>query len=100
MSVIQRNDGKASKAAAARGVSLFMDWNKLHPTPELQRWRTVNEPIINDALSVKERLEALVSLLNEDVCTFCDDCDSVKCWGSIFPICEPMLRKFTSIIEK
>jgi hypothetical protein len=100
MSLIQHNDNKTTKNIVEKNVSLFIDWNKLHPNRELQHWRKVNEPIIYDALKVKERIEVLTNMLNDDFCIFCDDCDTVKCWGSIFPICEPILRKFTAIIEK
>ena len=100
MSNIRHNNNKITKDIVENNISPFIDWDKLHPNPELQDWRKVNEPIIDNALMIRERFETLVYLLNDDVCTFCDDCDTVKCWGSIFPICEPILKKITTIIEK
>jgi len=99
MSSIQHTDNEVQKGILGKNVSPFKDWDKLHPNPELQHWRKANEPTINDALHSKKQLEALVSKLGNDVCTFCYDCDSVKCYGSIFPVCEPILKKLISILE-
>lgn len=81
-------------------VSPFRDWEKLNPSQELEDWRKVNEPIIDGALKSKEQLETLINVLSSDVCVFCDACDAVKCWGTIYPICEPILKKFTEIIDE
>jgi len=83
-----------------RNVSPFEGWSKLRPSKELEDWRKANEPIIVDALRSKERLETLISALSSDVCVFCDACDGAKCWGTIYPICEPILKKFNEIIDK
>ncbi len=95
----QDADSKVSNLIARRKASPFEDWEKLHPNRELEEWRRVNEPIIDGALKSKERLETLIGVLSGDVCVFCDACDAVKCWGTIYPICAPILRKFTETIE-
>jgi len=81
-------------------ASPFKDWEKLHPSKELQDWRKANEPIIDGALKSKEQLETLINVLSSDVCVFCEACDAAKCWGTIYPICEPILKKFNEIIDK
>jgi len=98
MANMQHTDDKMMQDTG-KHVSPFKNWEKLKPSLELEGWREANEPIIEHALNARDQLESLVHLLSDDVCVFCDACEGVKCWGSIYPICEPILRKLTEIIE-
>jgi hypothetical protein len=93
-------NNKIDDLTTRRRASPFKEWGKLRPSKELEDWRKVNEPIIVDALRSKERLETLIDELSNDACVFCDACDGAKCWGTIYPICAPILKKFTEIVEK
>jgi hypothetical protein len=100
MNQSQDAESKTQKAITQKRASPFREWGRLRPSQELEDWRKVNEPIIEGALRSREQLETLVNMLTNDVCVFCDACDAVKCWGTIYPICQPVLKKFADIVEK
>ncbi|UCH58079.1 MAG: hypothetical protein JSV18_04060 [Candidatus Bathyarchaeota archaeon] len=64
----------------------------------MEIWREAYAPAILDALEAKIKLESISSLLASDPITFCEECEAMKCYGSLYPICEPVLEKLKKII--
>jgi hypothetical protein len=46
---------------------------------------------ITDVHTAEEKLEKLMEFLDADPCSFCETCEAMKCYGSLYPICEPVL---------
>ena len=99
MNKIHPIDPKLLHKVEVKSSSPFEHWDKLNPSPEMLEWRKKNESIIDEAFRVKKRVEILTSILNDDIFTFCDECDGFKCYGSFFPICEPILEKIMALTE-
>ena len=100
MNKIHPIDDKLLHEAEVKSSSPFEHWDKLNPSPEMLEWRNKNEAIIDEALKIKTRVDTLTSILDDDVFAFCDGCDGSKCYGSFFPICEPILEKILALKEK
>ena len=100
MSEIQPIDNKMLNEVAETSISIFKHWDKLNPSPEMLEWRKKKEPMLDEALKIKTLVETLTSILDDDVFAFCDECDGSKCYGSFFPICEPILEKIMALKVK
>ena len=100
MNEIHPIDNKLLHEIEVKSSSPFERWDKLNPSPEMQKWREKNEPIIDEALKIKTQVETLTSILDDDIFAFCDECDGSKCYGSFFPICEPILEKIMALNKK
>ena len=97
MNKIHPIDNKLLHKVEAKSSSPFEHWDQLSPSPEMREWRRKNEAVIDEALKIKIRVDTLTSVLEDDVFAFCDGCDGSKCYGSLFPICEPILKKILAL---
>ena len=57
-----------------------------------------HSPII-DVHTAEEKLEKLRSFLESDPCSLCENCEAMKCYGSLYPICEPMREKILELLS-
>lgn len=71
----------------------------------IDAWREKWEPVIIEALEkaekhddVRSRLEAVNDILS-DPQSQCDTCEAMKCYGALYPICEPTVEKLKMIIN-
>jgi len=60
----------------------------------------VHEAEIVEALRKQRNLENVRRLLTDGLHSFCDECEAIKCYGSLYPICEPVLEKLMRAIEE
>jgi len=60
----------------------------------------VHEAEIVEALGKQRNLENIRGLLTDGALAFCDECEAMKCYGSLYPICEPVLEKLLKAIEE
>jgi len=100
MNKIHPIDNKMLHEIEVKSSSPFEHWDKLNPSPEMKDWKEKNEAIIDEAIKIRTRVETLASILDDDIFTFCDECDGSKCYGSFFPICEIILEKIMALKEK
>lgn len=77
----------------------FKNWEKYHPSKEMEEWRKTYEPIINDAIITKRRVDELLAILQKDVFYFCDQCEEVRCYGAFSPICEFTVEKILDMLK-
>ncbi|UCD44112.1 MAG: hypothetical protein JSV27_08195 [Candidatus Bathyarchaeota archaeon] len=82
-----------------RFLDPFADWDSYHPTPELNRWRRTYEAAIEEAMQKQRALETMREMLEDDVYAFCDACDEMKCYGALYPICEPVMKKLLDTLK-
>jgi hypothetical protein len=48
----------------------------------------------------KEKLLKLKEFIDSDPYSFCENCEAMKCYGSLYPICEPVLKKLKKILRE
>ena len=59
----------------------------------------MHEQTILRALESDRKLRAVESVLSSDPAIFCEGCEAMKCNGSLYPICEPVLEKLREIVQ-
>lgn len=79
--------------------SPFQNWDAYDPTPKMGIWRELHEHTILRALESERKLRAVESVLSSDLAIFCEGCEAMKCYDSIYPICEPALEKLREIVR-
>lgn len=77
----------------------FENWDSFNPSHEIEKWREMYESDILKAIDSENRLSEINSLLSNDQQSFCDDCEAMKCYGSLYPICELAMEKMRAIIQ-
>jgi hypothetical protein len=77
----------------------FKNWEKYNPSQEMEEWRKTYEPIINDAIITKRRVDELLNILQKDVFIFCDQCEEVRCNGAFNPLCEFAVEKILDMLK-
>jgi hypothetical protein len=92
-----RKSGR-SKRSISEGEDPFKDWDSYDPAPRMGEWRESHEQTILQALESERRLMAIRSILSSDTMKLCEDCQEMKCYGSLYPICEPVLKKLRGLI--
>jgi len=65
----------------------------------MEMWRELHEQTILRALDSDRKLRAVESVLSSDPAIFCEGCEAMKCYGSLYPICEPALEKLRKIVR-
>jgi len=71
----------------------------------LDDWREKWEPVILAALEkaekaddMRHRIEAVNNILSDSQ-SLCDTCEVMKCYGALYPICEPTVEKIKMILN-
>jgi len=59
-----------------------------------------NDHAENDDLEGQDKIQKIIELLNSDPLKLCDDYEAMKCYGALYPICEPALSLLKKIIEE
>jgi len=78
----------------------FSDWDVIHSTLENETWRKRHEAEILEAIRIKRSLDKVRHLLTRDIFEFCDECEEMKCYGSLYPICEFTLNRLLNAINE
>jgi len=81
-------------------VNPFTDWGEFRPSRTMWIWRERHESRIIEAFEALAKLEQIKKLLNGDTLRFCDKCDAMKCYGALYPICEPVLKKLRTCVQE
>lgn len=76
----------------------FEHWDSYHPSPKMKMRRDLYEPFVLEAVNNKRKIEKIITLLElAKESEVCHTCSEMKCYGSLYPICEPVLQKLKDI---
>lgn len=59
-----------------------------------------NEHSKNDDVEGQDKIQKINELLNSDPSKLCGDCEAMKCYGALYPLCEPVLILLKEILEE
>jgi hypothetical protein len=76
----------------------FLNWDDYDPTPKMRRWRETYERCIRQAMESEGKLGLIRSTLSSDPQHFCKKCEAKKCYGTLYPICEPVLKTLREML--
>jgi len=54
----------------------------------------------NNEIVAQEKIQKIIELLNSDPSKLCYECEAMKYYGALYPICEPVLTLLKEILEE